>query len=63
MLNKLVDTIDERDAEIIAQYYFAGMNQGQIAESLGISRRSVTKRLKKLRNRVVELWPEESRDV
>jgi RNA polymerase sigma-70 factor (ECF subfamily) len=44
VLEALMDELDERSQQILVQHYVAGMDQGQIAESLGISRRAVVKR-------------------
>lgn len=52
VLSRIVDILDERDFAIVVEHYIAGMDQGQIAQSLGISRRAVAKRLKKLRDRL-----------
>jgi RNA polymerase sigma-70 factor (ECF subfamily) len=58
-LEQVMDSLDERGQEIVASYYVAGMDQGQIAESLGISRRAVVKRLTALRERVGRLFEED----
>jgi RNA polymerase sigma-70 factor (ECF subfamily) len=55
-LEELLETLDERGQEILVAHYVAGMDQGQIAEALGISRRAVVKRLSKLRGRAGDLW-------
>ena len=55
VLAKLVDEIDERNLQIIAEYYLGGMNQQSIAKSLGISRRAVVKRLAGLNKKVGNL--------
>jgi len=49
VLESLFVEADERGQEIVVAHYFAGMDQGQIAKALGISRRAVVKRLAKLR--------------
>lgn len=54
-LEELVDMLDERNLQILAAHYVAGMDQGQIARSLGISRRAVVKRLAKVRRGAAHL--------
>jgi RNA polymerase sigma factor (sigma-70 family) len=58
VLEALVGELDERNLEILAAHYVAGMDQGQIAAQLGISRRAVVKRLTKLRRRAGRLFEE-----
>jgi len=55
ILEELVGVISERELEIVSLHYIAGMDQGQVAASLGISRRAVAKRLRKLRDRLDRL--------
>jgi RNA polymerase sigma factor (sigma-70 family) len=55
-LEELFEKLDARGREILVAHYVAGMDQGQIAEALGISRRAVVKRLSKLRSRAGDLW-------
>jgi RNA polymerase sigma-70 factor (ECF subfamily) len=62
VLNQLAAILDERDSIIIVEHYIGGMDQEQIAQSLGISRRAVAKRLRKLRDRIGLNWPEERED-
>lgn len=62
VLEELMDVLDERDQQILVSHYIAGMDQGQIAESLGISRRAVVKRLTRVRRKTAHLM-EEVRDV
>lgn len=49
VLEILVDRFDDRTLAILIGHYLDGRSQGQIARQLGISRRSVVKRLTKLR--------------
>ena len=49
VLESLTGELDDRGREIFVAHYLAGMDQGQVAQSLGISRRAVVKRLTKLR--------------
>ena len=58
VLEELTCELDERGMEILTAHYIAGMNQGQIAASLGISRRAVVKRLTKLRARAEHIFGE-----
>jgi RNA polymerase sigma-70 factor (ECF subfamily) len=62
VVESLVDEIDDRSLEILVSHYVAGMDQGQIAGSLGISRRAVVKRLTKLRRRAGHLFEEGTTD-
>jgi RNA polymerase sigma-70 factor (ECF subfamily) len=56
VLDALAGELDERGRQILVAHYIAGMDQGQIARSLGISRRAVVKRLTKLRRRADQLF-------
>ncbi len=58
VLERLVGELDERGYQILVGYYLTGMQQEEIAEVLGISRRAVVKRLTALRNRVGDLFEE-----
>ena len=49
-------TIDHRSLEIFIAYYLDGANQVEIAQSLGISRRAVVKRLSRLKNHLKQYW-------
>lgn len=62
VLETLVDELDERSQQILVAHYVAGMDQGQIAASLGITRRAVVKRLTKLRRRAGHLFEEGTND-
>jgi len=55
-LGELLESLDERGQEIVVAHYVAGMDQGQIAAALGISRRAVVKRLTRLRGLAAKLW-------
>jgi len=59
ILERLTQELDERGLEILVAYYISGMNQKEIAKSLGISRRAVVKRLGALRKRVGHLFAED----
>lgn len=52
ILARLAHELDERNLHIVAEYYLGGMNQDSIAKSLGISRRSVVKRLAALKQKI-----------
>jgi RNA polymerase sigma-70 factor (ECF subfamily) len=58
LLERLVDDLDEREQEILVAHFIDGMDQGQAAKSLGISRRAVVKRLARLRERFAGLREE-----
>ncbi len=62
VLEALLADVDERGREILVAHYFAGMDQGQIAAALGVSRRAVVKRLTKLRARAEALFAGEDAD-
>lgn len=49
VLESLATELDDRSLQIFVAHYLAGMDQGQIARSLRISRRAVVKRLTRLR--------------
>ncbi len=58
ILEKLAADLDERGFEIVVGTYFTGMTQDELAKLLGISRRSVVKRLANLRRKVGHLLEE-----
>ena len=62
ILQRLMDEIDDTSSHILVAHYISGMSQGQIADSLEISRRAVVKRLTTLRTRVSRIVEEEERD-
>jgi RNA polymerase sigma-70 factor (ECF subfamily) len=55
MLEDLSGSLDMRDGEILVLHFIDGMKQGEIAEVLGISRRSVVKRLKRIREKAGQM--------
>ena len=55
-LEQLVDRLDERNLAIVIAHYVDGMDQGQVADQLGISRRAVVKRLTALRKQLHHLF-------
>mgnify|MGYP001028026190 CR=1 FL=1 len=57
-LERLMDELDERSREIVIAHYIGGMDQGQLAGVLGISRRSVVKRLTAVRERARQVFEE-----
>ncbi len=58
VIGQLVHELDDRSLEILIAVYVIGMNQRQIAQTMGISRRSVVKRLTALRLRTRNLFEE-----
>lgn len=62
-VSRLFDLLDENDLTIVADYYLAGLDQGQIAKSLGVSRRAVVKRLTKIRKKLDRIDRASSRDA
>ncbi|MBN1656081.1 MAG: sigma-70 family RNA polymerase sigma factor [Deltaproteobacteria bacterium] len=61
ILEALVGGLDKRSIEIVVAHYIWGMDQGQIAQTIGISRRAVVKRLSALKRRVDPLFVKELR--
>jgi RNA polymerase sigma-70 factor (ECF subfamily) len=55
-LEALIGQLDERSLEIFVGHFIDGMDQGQIAEQLGISRRAVVKRLTALRAKAASIF-------
>lgn len=51
-LDQVLGKLDERDQMIVVAHFIDGMNQGEVAAALGVSRRAVVKRLTSLRRRV-----------
>lgn len=55
LLDRLAGEVDDRTLAILVAHYVDGIDQGQIAEQYGISRRAVVKRLTALRARAETL--------
>ncbi len=49
VLSRLLDRLDDRSRAILFLHFIDGLDQGEVAEVLGISRRAVVKRLTKVR--------------
>jgi RNA polymerase sigma factor (sigma-70 family) len=49
LVAKLVGKLDQKSAEIVVYHFIDDLNQSEVAEQLGISRRAVVKRLVKIR--------------
>jgi RNA polymerase sigma-70 factor (ECF subfamily) len=49
LLVRLVNQLDQKSAEIVLYHFIDDMNQDEVAEMMGISRRAVVKRLAKIR--------------
>jgi RNA polymerase sigma-70 factor (ECF subfamily) len=62
-LEKLAGQLDDRTMEIMVAHYIDGIEQGRIAEYLGISRRAVVKRLTALRAKAGHLLQPEEANV
>ncbi len=62
IFGRLMNELDERGQHIFVSHYVAEMNQGQIAEELGISRRAVVKRLAGIRKRAGRFFEKGSKD-
>ena len=46
---RMVDLLDERASEIFALHFLDGIDQGQVARMLGVSRRTVVKHVGRIR--------------
>ena len=60
-LETLQHTLDERNMEILVSHFVLGMNQQEVANMLGISRRAVVKRLTRLKqtfSTLPDMWYE-----
>lgn len=55
VLAELAERLDERSLAIVVAHHLDGMDQGQVAALLGISRRAVVKRLSGLRSELAQL--------
>jgi len=55
MLTKLVDRLDKKSVEILIYHFFDDMTQEEISDLMKLSRKSVGKRLSRIRERVKEL--------
>ena len=55
LLTKLVRELDQRESEVLAYRYVDDMTQDEIAELLGISRKTVGKKLDRIRQMVARL--------
>ncbi|MEM9489008.1 MAG: sigma factor-like helix-turn-helix DNA-binding protein, partial [Myxococcota bacterium] len=55
LLSKLVRSLDERSLDILICRYWDDMTQEEIAEFIGVSRKTVGKRLTAIRARVAQL--------
>ncbi|MBN2529776.1 MAG: sigma-70 family RNA polymerase sigma factor [Deltaproteobacteria bacterium] len=54
-LETLQENLDERNMEIVISHFLLGMNQQEVADMLGISRRAVVKRLTRLKSQIGEM--------
>lgn len=48
-LMRLMDSLDERSAEILVLHFIDGIDQGEVAELVGLSRRAVVARIAAIR--------------
>lgn len=55
LLGRLYAELDERGRTMLVSHFIDGMDQGEVAAALGISRRAVVKRLTLLRERLATL--------
>ena len=62
IVERLLDLVDEKTLAIFIAHYVDGLDQGEIATDLGISRRAVVKRLTAMRAKASGLIPAEARD-
>jgi RNA polymerase sigma-70 factor (ECF subfamily) len=61
LLAKLVQELSEGDCEVLAYHYLDDMTQDEIAELLGLSRRTVGKRMERIRLAVARVTADSSR--
>ncbi len=61
LLSRLVDELDARSLEILVCRYVDEMTQEEIAAHLGVSRKTIGKRLKAIKERVATLTGDEER--
>jgi RNA polymerase sigma-70 factor (ECF subfamily) len=59
VLEQLAGQLDDRTMEIVVAHYVDGIDQGEIARQLGISRRAVVKRLTDLRSKAENIFNRE----
>jgi RNA polymerase sigma factor (sigma-70 family) len=52
LLAKLMDRLDKKSLEVLIYRYFDDMSQEEIADLLGTSRKTVGKRIKKIKEQV-----------
>ena len=55
LLAKLLGALDQEHGEVLIYHYFDDMPQGEIAELLGVSRKTIGVRLARIRGRVAAL--------
>jgi RNA polymerase sigma-70 factor (ECF subfamily) len=55
LLSSLADRLDESHLEVLVARYFDDMTQEEIAEHLGLSRKTIGKRLDRIRDEVLAL--------
>ena len=55
LLLQLVDRLDERAAEVFSLHFMDGLDQGEVAELLGVSRRTVVKHVARIRETLEEI--------
>jgi len=48
-LVQLVDALDDPHAEVLSLHFVDGLSQGEVAELVGVSRRTIIKRVKRVR--------------
>jgi RNA polymerase sigma-70 factor (ECF subfamily) len=58
LLSSLADRLDESHLEVLVARYFDDMTQEEIAEHLGLSRKTIGKRLDRIRDEVLALREE-----
>ena len=55
LVTRLVESLDQKSAEIVVYHFIDDLNQSEVAAQVGISRRAVVKRLAKIRDLAREL--------
>jgi RNA polymerase sigma-70 factor (ECF subfamily) len=60
LLAKLVDRLDQESCELLVLHYFDDLSQGEIAELVGTSRKTIVRRMARLRDVILEVACEET---
>ncbi|MCB9779700.1 MAG: sigma-70 family RNA polymerase sigma factor [Alphaproteobacteria bacterium] len=55
LIVRLVEALDDDHAEVLALHFVDGLDQGEVADLLGVSRRTVVKRVGRIRDAAARL--------